>query len=196
MKLALVAKKGGVGKSTLSLFITEALVQVGRRAAIQDWDEQGTSSKSSRAIGRELAVPGQQYDYLIYDTKPDLTDISTRNAIEGADVILVVTTPSTADMWEAKEAVDLARMLNPKAAIRLVFNRVQKGTILTRHAEDSTQILGIDIPALKTQVPEKQSFKHFIGGGWEVLDSASQQIVANLTVEVVTLTPVQSTAVY
>ena len=121
MKIALLAKKGGVGKSTLSLMIYHALSLSGQLVAIHDWDIQGTSSKSLNAVAVDgkKAEFGAAYDHIIFDTPPRLDDDSTRFAAENADVILIVTSPSPADTWEASETVSFAQEINPSATIRV-----------------------------------------------------------------------------
>jgi len=84
----------------------------------------GNQHQSCRINGGEIAIPGGEYDYLIYDTKPDLKDSSTKSAVTHADVVIVVTTPSTPDMWEAKEAVEFVKHQNPNAIVRVLINRV------------------------------------------------------------------------
>ena len=46
MKIAFLAKKGGAGKTTSSLLVAEALRQAGNHVAVQDFDKQGSSTKS------------------------------------------------------------------------------------------------------------------------------------------------------
>ena len=70
--ITLLAKKGGVGKSTLSLLLHESLRADGQNVAIQDWDEQGTSTTSLELIEGQKASLGNTYDVLIHDTPPNL----------------------------------------------------------------------------------------------------------------------------
>src|SRR5258708_35092060 len=105
MTITLLAKKGGVGKSTLSVLLYEAFRQAKKSAAIRDWDPQGTSNRALTFLSGEKAAVGQQYDILIYDTPPSLDHTATAAGVMAADVALVVTTPSPADLWEAENAV-------------------------------------------------------------------------------------------
>lgn len=50
MNITLLAKKGGVGKSTISILLYEAFRQAGKTVSIHDWDAQGTSSKALELI--------------------------------------------------------------------------------------------------------------------------------------------------
>ena len=65
MQIALCAKKGGVGKSTLSLLLYESFRHAGKSVAIRDWDVQGTSSKALALLGGSSAEIGKDYDILI-----------------------------------------------------------------------------------------------------------------------------------
>ncbi len=89
MKIAFLAKKGGVGKTTSSLLVAEALRQAGNHVAIHDFDKQGTSSKSIRYSGStvEIAVEHNQYSYIVFDTPPNLEHATTNFAVKEADVV-------------------------------------------------------------------------------------------------------------
>ena len=50
MNITLLAKKGGVGKSTVSILLYEAFRQAGKTVSIHDWDAQGTSTKALELI--------------------------------------------------------------------------------------------------------------------------------------------------
>jgi cellulose biosynthesis protein BcsQ len=106
MNITLLAKKGGVGKSTLSLLLYEAFRQAGKSVSIHDWDAQGTSSKALELIlGPNAPAPSGKTDIVIYDTPPSLEHNATATAVRAADIVLVVTSPSPADIWEADDAV-------------------------------------------------------------------------------------------
>src|SRR3954447_5185084 len=91
MKLTLLAKKGGVGKSTVSILLYEAFRQAGKSVSIQDWDAQGTSSKSLELIGGEAGARNPKPEIMIYDTPPSLEHTATATAVRNADIALVVT---------------------------------------------------------------------------------------------------------
>jgi chromosome partitioning protein len=187
MNICIIARKGGVGKSTTSLLIAEALRQTGKHVAVHDWDDQGTSSRSSRMAGRELAASGERYDFVLYDTPPNLDHLGTTTAVRNADVVLVVTTPNAPDLWEAKDAVEFALQVNPSACTRVLINKVVKGTVVSRALDDAFKLLGIPVPALSTQLHMRQVYVHFLTAGWAGLDVPAQLQVANLVSEVLTL---------
>jgi len=117
----MLAKKGGVGKSTLALLLHEAFRQAGKSVAIRDWDAQGTSTKALRLIGGQQAMLEGTYEVLLYDTPPNLEHVATGYAVQNTDIALVVTSPSPADIWEADEALRFVQANNPHAVARLIF---------------------------------------------------------------------------
>ena len=133
MKIAILAKKGGVGKSTVTILLYEALRQAGRSVRIHDWDAQGTSSKVLELL-HDGAPPatGSDAEIVIYDTPPNLEHTSTTVAVMNADITLVITTPSPADVWEANEAMRFAAERQVSGTRTVVFNKVRKSTILGR----------------------------------------------------------------
>jgi chromosome partitioning protein len=183
MKLALVAKKGGVGKSTLTILLHQALVQAGKAVEVRDWDAQGTSTKSLELLG---AAAAPRPEIVLYDTPPNLEHTATAAAVRDADVILVVTTPSPADIWEAEEAVHFARGRNAQAAIRLVFNKVRKTTILGRLAEQGGAAPAA-APALGARLSSRECYQHAIAQGWRALDGTAREEVLQLGLAVLSL---------
>ena len=185
MKIALLAKKGGVGKSTLTLLLHEALAQAGKAVEIRDWDPQGTSSKAL-----ELLAPGPRKkkaapEIVLYDTPPNLEHTATATAVRDADVILVVATPSPADIWEAEDAVRFARGRNQDAVIRVVFNKVRRTTILGRLAEEGSAAPAA--PALSARLSSRECYQHAIVQGWKALDGTAREEVLQLGLAVLTL---------
>jgi hypothetical protein len=54
----------------------------------------------------------------------------------------------------------------------------------------------LNVRALQTQIPDRQVFAHFVGGGgWNVLDRAAQVLAGKLALEIVSLTNSTSLAV-
>ena len=120
MNIALIAKKGGVGKTTLCLLLHEAIRQTGQTVAVRDYDAQGSASKALTRIQGIKEVPGQSYQVLLIDTPPSLTLPATAAAVASADIILIPTSPSPVDVWEADEAARFAQGKSSKAIIRIV----------------------------------------------------------------------------
>jgi chromosome partitioning protein len=174
--ITLLAKKGGVGKSTLCILLYEAMRQAGHPAMIYDWDAQGTSSKALERFG-DAGLKNAMVR--IYDTPPNLDHTAAAIGVREADIVLVVTSPSPADIWEAKEAVKFAKAKNSKARIRVMFNKVRPYTILGRLVEESAK--GLGAPMLPIMLSARECYQHAMADGWKALDSAAREEVLRLT---------------
>jgi chromosome partitioning protein len=185
MTITLLAKKGGVGKSTICLLLHEAFKKAGKSVAIQDWDAQGTSNKALGFIDGKRAEPNAAYDILIFDTPPNLEHPATAAAVRSADIALVVTSPAPADVWEAEEAVKFVQSKGPQAAVRVLFNKVRKNTILGRLVDESAKQVGA--PVIPIHLSARECYQHAIGQGWAALDASAREEVLQLAVSLMSL---------
>jgi MinD-like ATPase involved in chromosome partitioning or flagellar assembly len=185
MNITLLAKKGGVGKSTVSILLYEALRQAGKAVSICDWDAQGTSSKAVGFINGNKAERNHKPEILIYDTPPNLEHTATATAVRSADVAIVITSPSPADIWEAEDAVSFVRSRNPQAEVRVLFNKVRRTTVLGRLVEESAK--QVSVPMLPTTLSSRECYQHAVAQGWKSLDSAAREEVLQLTVSLLSL---------
>ena len=185
MIITLLAKKGGVGKSTVCLLLHEALKKAGKTVAIRDWDAQGTSNKALGFIQGQREEHNNTYDYLLCDTPPNLEHPATSAAVRSADIVLVVTSPAPADIWEAEEAVRFAQAKRPEAVVRVLFNKVRKNTILGRLVDESAKQIGA--PVLPMQLSARECYQHAVGQGWTALDASAREEVLSLAVSLMGL---------
>src|SRR5260370_4885181 len=186
MNIALVAKKGGVGKRTVSLLLHESLRSAGRDVRIRDWDLQGTSTKALSIFSpATLASMATLASVTIMDTPPSLEHPATRSALEVADLILIPTSPSPADLWEAADAARFAQQTAPSKQIRLLFNRIRKGTVLSRIITDSAT--DICVQPLGKSLTQRECYQRLLAQGWKGLDGPAREEVLQLTVEVLGL---------
>lgn len=190
MVITLIAKKGGVGKSSVSLLLHEGLKEAGKSVAIRDWDSQGTSNKALELIGGQKALDGGSYDVLLYDTPPSLTHTATATAVQAADLVIVVTTPSPFDVWEAEEAAQFVRSKRPEVPVVALFNKVRRSTLLGRLVDDNAKQL--TFPVLPTMLSAKECYQHAGVRGWKALDSAAREEVYRLTLAVISPQAVSS----
>jgi chromosome partitioning protein len=180
MNIVLLAKKGGVGKSTVSILLYEAFCQAAKSVAVKDWDAQGTASKSLETIyGKDWKNPASSA-ITIYDTPPNLEHTATATAVRNANIALVVTSPSPADIWEAEDAVQFVKEKNAKALVRVIFKKVRKSTVLGRLVEESAK--QVSVPALSVTLSARECYQHAVAHGWKALDSAARQEVLQLIV--------------
>jgi chromosome partitioning protein len=173
LQITLLAKKGGVGKSTTSILLYEVLRQAGRNVLVKDWDTQGTSSKALELIRGHKPEGSGKPDIVIYDTPPNLDHTATATAVRNADLALVVATPAPADIWEAEEAVQFVKERNAKAKVRVVFNKVRKTTVLGRIVEESAK--QVSVPFVPVMLSARECYQHAIAQGWKALDPAARE---------------------
>jgi chromosome partitioning protein len=186
MNIALIAHKGGVGKTTLCVLLHEAIRQAGKTVAVRDFNPvQGSAAKSLKRLGGTLEEPGRKYDFLLIDTPPTLTlSPAAEVAASIADIILVPTSPSPFDVWEADGSARFARSKNSRAVIRIVLNRVKAGTLLTGAVEET---LNTSEPVLPERLADRQSYQHAALGGWAALDPKAAQELRQFTDAVTSL---------
>lgn len=190
MVITLIAKKGGVGKSSVSLLLHEGLKEAGRSVAIRDWDAQGTSNKALELIGGNKALDGAGYDILIYDTPPSLTHTATATAVQAADLVIVVATPSPFDIWEAEEAAQFVRTRRPDIPVVVLFNKVRRATLLGRLVDQNANEL--TVPVLSTMLSARECYQHAGVRGWKALDSAARLEVSQLALAVISPQPLST----
>jgi chromosome partitioning protein len=181
MNITLLAKKGGVGKSTLSILLYEAFRHAGKSVSLRDWDAQGTSSKALELIwGPEASEQPAKPDIVIFDTPPSLEHTATATAVRTANIVLVVTSPSPADIWEADDAVCFAQGKNSGAIVRVIFNKVRKTTVLGRLVDESAK--QVSVPALSVTLSARECYQHAVAQGWKALDGSARQEVLQLII--------------
>jgi chromosome partitioning protein len=185
MNIAILAKKGGVGKSTVSLLLYEAFRHAGKTVAIRDWDPQGTSTKALELINGRKPDRDRHPTIVIWDTPPSLDHTATATAVRNADIVLVVTSPAPADIWEAEDAVRFVRARRVKAAVRLVFNKVRRTTVLGRLVEESAK--QVSVPALSVTLSGRECYQHAVAQGWKALDNPAREEVLQFAVALLSL---------
>jgi chromosome partitioning protein len=185
MTITLLAKKGGVGKSTVCLLLYEAFRKAGKSVAIQDWDAQGTSNKALGLLNGQRAEHGHTYDILLIDTPPSLEHAATAAAVRSADIAIVVTSPAPADLWEAEEAVRFVQAKAPTAVARVLFNKVRKNTILGRLLSESSKT--VEAQMIPVNLSARECYQHAVGQGWAALDAAAREEVLQLAVSLMSL---------
>ena len=187
MNITVLARKGGIGKTHTCLLLHEALRQAGKTVRVHDWNsEQGTFTKAFRSIYGHMPPVSGEFEYNIWDTPPDLEMTATETAVLNAEVALVIGSPEPADMWEIADAVDFVLQKNPAATLRVVFNKMQKGRLLSRFVEDYAKTL--KAATLPIMLNTRECYKHAIAQGWSALDSGAREEAFQLALAVASLT--------
>jgi chromosome partitioning protein len=160
--LAIVATKGGVGKTTLAVHLAVAAQRDGLRVALLDLDPQGSAKQWGRDRGRlakdhgawfknpidvRTVIPNdlaeaidqaenEGFDFIIIDTPPH-ADFAAARAIEVADAVLVPTRPGYFDLHATKSTIRIIQDL--KAHAFFVVNQVPHNNL--RLADDASSYL-------------------------------------------------------
>ncbi len=141
--LAIIAQKGGSGKTTLAVHMAVCTALHQRKAAVIDLDPQGNAYNwnESRENGRKLdAVRGNAtelaallhqaetagIDLAIVDTAPHSNSDAAMTA-QLADLVLIPCRPARFDLEAIASTVEIARLANAPAAV--VINAAPRGRL-------------------------------------------------------------------
>lgn len=173
MICALVASKGGVGKTVSAMFLAEAINRKGRTVAVWDTDPQGSAiswADISEENGTPLAFPvegihpkritaatADAFDgHIVIDTPPG--DIAImRRVVDLADLVVVVTGTGRD---EIERAVAVMSDLEDKASV-ILLNRYDK-----RHmdaVEVARSLKLSDLPVFATPIPARVAIARAYG---------------------------------
>ncbi len=141
--IAVVAEKGGVGKTTLALNLAVAATQDGRKAAVIDLDPQATASNWTDRRGGEFpwVVPthatrlsaaieqakAQGVDLIVIDTPPH-SGSDAAEAARRADIVLVPVEPHLFTLETLPKLADLLKLAGSAPALFVVSKAATQGT--------------------------------------------------------------------
>ena len=146
--LALLARKGGAGKTTLAVHLAVIAVQSGQRVLLVDTDPQRSTAawwRSRSAATPELveceagdlpqvlaAARADGVELAVIDTRPSL-EADTATVARLSDFVLIPTRPTILDLRAIGATVEVVQAVNRRGAI--VLNAVLAG----RDGEESPQ---------------------------------------------------------
>lgn len=141
--IAVVAEKGGVGKTTVALNLAVAAVQSGRTVAVIDVDPQATASKwtDRRETEHPWVVPthaarigaaigqakAQGVDFIVIDTPPH-SGMDAAEAVRRADLVLVPVEPHLFTLETIPKLSDLLKLAGNAPALFLVNKAATQGS--------------------------------------------------------------------
>jgi cellulose biosynthesis protein BcsQ len=123
MKIIVTNSKGGSGKSTLVLALSDVLVD----AQVIDLDQQGTITIGSKYTNRHIPVKAEAISarHTIIDTPPYHGE-ELRSYFETADLILIPVKVSYPDLLATKAVIDDLRAVKMTEKGFIIFNEVRK----------------------------------------------------------------------
>lgn len=195
--IAVVAQKGGCGKTTVATNLARSFQRDGRRVLLVDCDNQKTATDwSLMADGEEVptvtqqqrpnlerAIPelGASFDLVIIDGAAQIQKMSV-SAIRSADLVLVPVQPTAADYWSAEELASIVQARReatggrPKAA--LVKSRAIVGSNLSVGLDDA--LARLELPVLEGTC-QRVAYARALGSGRGVQDlSPSSKAAAEI----------------
>jgi chromosome partitioning protein len=173
-KIALIAQKGGVGKTTLAVNLAVAAETAGLLTVLFDLDHQESAVTWSERRGAEtphveflterrlpdglIAAEKQGFALAIIDTPP-AAGPQALTAAQAADLVLVPCRPSLVDLDAIRRTAQLVKSAGVPAFV--VFNAAPPGA--TTLIEDARAIVkAVDLNAAPIVVRERSAFR----GGW------------------------------
>ena len=186
MIFGILNQKGGVGKTTLSVNLAACLARTGTRVLLIDADPQGSALDWAAAregaplfsvvglprasIHKEIAQIGKDYDHIVIDGPPRVTDLA-RSAIMASDVVVIPVQPSPYDIWAADEVVKLideARVYKENLKSVFVINRKITNTAIGRDVRDA--LAAYPVHVLQASVTQRVVFAEAAAHGQAIFE--------------------------
>ena len=158
--VSLIAQKGGVGKTSISLGLGCAAAAAGHSVIVVDLDPQASAaswgdrrtrdtptvlSVQPPRLARILAAANEQgLDIAVIDTAPR-ADQGGLAAAKASDLILIPCRPAIYDLETVTTTVELVRAAKPKATVRCVLNAVPPRGPRAGEARELLGELAVDV---------------------------------------------------
>lgn len=157
--VALIAQKGGVGKTTLAIHLATAFASEGRNTLLLDLDPQASATEwKDHRLNDAPAVLSIQptrlakvleearsigTDIVILDTAPH-SESTALEAARAADLILVPCQPTIMDLRAMSKTVELLRMVG-KSAFAVLNSVPHQGSGGQEAADTITSSFGLEV---------------------------------------------------
>ncbi|MBV9678187.1 MAG: ParA family protein [Acidobacteriaceae bacterium] len=184
--------KGGTGKTTLSVLLGLALKEAGHGVAIYDIDPQKTATRWVQEVGGIELGDVDKAPVTIVDTPPRLDSPQTLAALRKADLIVLVTSPSPADLFTSRDTAALLKREGLINRAHLLYNQVEQGTILSRDLSQMAQKIGM--PSLSNHLQRRQAYQHAVLLGWKSLGAKAREEALRVALEIVALSRTRTEA--
>lgn len=177
--------KGGSGKTTTTILLGLALVEAGHKAKVLDIDPQNTASRWIADGGLTLGSEDGSTTTTLIDTPPRLDSPALEKSIRSSDVVIVVSSPSPADLFTSQDTARLIAKLKATSKARILFNQVQDGTILSRGLKETAGRIGLQ--PLMNVLTRRQCYQHAVLLGWGALPAKAKEEVFKVALEIASL---------
>lgn len=188
--ISVVGQKGGVGKTTVSVNLSAALVEMGHSVLLVDADPQSSTQEwflAGEGEGWPTVTAATQpimhknnqirsmtqYDYIVIDGPPQF-DKMTTSALLCSDLAILPISPSTIDLRAITRTVNLceeARVFNEALQTCLLVSRKQPQTIISRQIRSALKKGGLEesFPVLKNEITQRVAVAESATDGQTIL---------------------------
>jgi chromosome partitioning protein len=182
MTIAIVAQKGGAGKTTLAINLAAAAERAGEAALIIDTDPQASAcewaswrkgdppevidSAPPRLAAKIAQARNQGATFIFIDTPPH-ADAAASKAVEAADMVLIPCRPSAFDLAAIRTTGQLVKLHGKPAA--LVFT-AGPGRAPKIYADANALVKSFGINVCPHHIADRAAFRHASAAGQSVFE--------------------------
>lgn len=173
--ISVLSRKGGVGKTLLSIGLSQVLGEMGHRVALLDRDPEGSAmgwQHGAQAAGTQLpyqvigpieATQLSPVDFLVVDTPPNDTR-TLQDTARQSHVLIVPLLPGAGEMDRLQETVQALSKVELQEGVRLgfVLNRMEHDNV-SNAMRPALDELGYPVVAqIRKAVDYQRAFGHLI----------------------------------
>jgi chromosome partitioning protein len=182
MTIAVVAQKGGAGKTTLAINLAAAAERAGQVALIIDTDPQASAcewaswreggppevidSAPPRLAAKIAQARRQGATFIVIDTPPH-ADVAASKAVEAADMVLIPCRPSAFDLAAIRITGQLIKLHGKPAALVFTAGPVRSPKI---YADAAALVESFGINVCPHIVADRAAFRHASAAGQTVFE--------------------------
>jgi chromosome partitioning protein len=184
--LSVLSRKGGTGKTTVSVHMATLAHQAGLKTVLADLDPQGSSlewarmrrakaqeprvleSKVGTLFNQRLSAAREGHDLMVIDTRPS-TDLECAEAIRWGDLCLITVRPSFFDLKAIMRTAELVKQLNKTGLF--VINQAparRLGTEPRAVLETYESLIAHDIPVAPVGLRYRTAYQQAVRSGLSV----------------------------
>jgi chromosome partitioning protein len=185
MTIAVVAQKGGAGKTTLAINLAAAAERAGEIALIIDTDPQASAcewaswrkghppevidSAPPRLAAKIAQARGQGATFIVIDTPPH-ADAAASKAVEAADMVLIPCRPSAFDLAAIRTTGQLIKLHGKPAALVFTAGPARAPKI---YADATALVESFGINVCPHHIADRAAFRHASAAGQSVFEFES-----------------------
>lgn len=182
MTIAIVAQKGGAGKTTLAINLAAAAERAGQVALVIDSDPQASAcqwaswrsdrppevidSAPPRLAAKIDQARRQGASFIVIDTPPH-ADLAASKAVEAADLVLIPCRPSAFDLAAIRTTGQLVKLLGKPAGLVFTAGPPHAPKI---YADAAALVRSFGIEVCPHIVADRAAFRHASAAGQTVFE--------------------------